>query len=47
MNDYRVYASLVCFENIEPIQSLEYDVKYCCRLKAEQVKEMRDEEQKQ
>ena len=33
MNDYRVYASLVCFENVEPIKSLEYDARYCCRLK--------------
>ena len=37
MNDYRVYASLVCFENIDPIKSLEYDPDYCCRLKSEQV----------
>ena len=36
MNDYSVYASLVCFENIDPITSLEYDAKFCCRLKAEQ-----------
>ena len=33
MNNYRVYASLVCFENIDPIKSLEYDPEYCCRLK--------------
>ena len=39
MNDYRVYASLVCFENIDPITSLEYDVKFCCRLKEEQAKQ--------
>lgn len=37
MNDYRVYCSLVCFENIDPIKSLEYNPKYCCRLKSEQV----------
>lgn len=33
MNEYRAYASLVCFENIDPIKSLEYDALYCCRLK--------------
>ena len=33
MNDYRAYASLVCFENIDPIRSLEYDDRYCCKLK--------------
>ena len=37
MNDYRVYCSLVCFENIDPIKSLLYDPNYCCRLKSEQV----------
>ena len=36
MNDYRVYASLVCFENIDPIKTLDYDPTICCRLKAEQ-----------
>ena len=36
MNDYRVYASLVCFENIDPIKTLEYDPSICCRLKSEQ-----------
>ena len=34
MNDYRVYASLVCFEHIDPIKSLEYDPKFCVRLKS-------------
>ena len=33
MNDYRAYASLVCFENIDPIKKLEYDERFCCRLK--------------
>ena len=33
MNDYRVYASLVCFENIDPIKSLDYDPRFCCKLK--------------
>ena len=35
MNDYMSYASLVCFENISPINSLEYDSQFCCRLKCE------------
>ena len=35
MNDYRVFASLVCFENIDPIKSLEFDPEYCCRLKSQ------------
>ena len=47
MNEYMAYCSLVCFENIDPIKNLEYDDKFCCRLKAEQVKESKDEEQKQ
>ena len=33
MNDYRAYASLVCFENIDSIKSLDYDERFCCRLK--------------
>ena len=33
MNDYRAYASIVCFENIDPIKSLNYDPQLCCRLK--------------
>ena len=33
MNDYRAYASIVCFENIDPIKSLDYDPRFCCRLK--------------
>ena len=33
MNEYRAYASLVCFENIDPIKTLEYDPRFCCRLK--------------
>jgi len=33
MNEYMAYCSLVCFENIDPIKNLEYDAKYCCRLK--------------
>ena len=33
MNDYRVYASLVCFENIDPITSLDYSPQFCCRRK--------------
>ena len=37
MNDYRAYASLVCFENIDPIKSLEYDARYCCKLKCEPI----------
>ena len=36
MNDYMSYASLVCFENIDPIKSLDYNDKYCCRLKSGQ-----------
>ena len=36
MNDYRVYASLVCFEHIDPIKTLDYDPAYCCWLKCEQ-----------
>ena len=34
MNDYRSFTSLICFENIDPIKSLEYDAKLCCRLKS-------------
>ena len=34
MNDYRAFTSLICFENIDPITSLDYNAKYCCRLKA-------------
>ena len=37
MNDYRAYASLVCFENIDPIKSLEYNPIFCCRLKIERI----------
>ena len=33
MNDYRAYASLVCFENIDPITSLDYNPQFCCRKK--------------
>ena len=33
MNDYRVYASLVCFENIDPITSLDYSPQFCTRKK--------------
>ena len=33
MNDFRAYTSLVCFENIDPIKSLDYDSRFCCRLK--------------
>ena len=33
MNEYRAYTSLVCFENIDPISSLEYNTQYCCRKK--------------
>ena len=33
MNEYGAYASLVCFENIDPIKSLDFDEKFCCRLK--------------
>ena len=35
MNDYRAYASLICFENIDPIKSLDYEPAFCCRLKCE------------
>ena len=37
MNDYRVYASLVCFENIDPIKRLDYKVEYCVKLKASKL----------
>lgn len=33
MNEYRAYASLVCFENIDTIKSLDYDPRFCCKLK--------------
>ena len=33
MNDYRSFTSLICFENIDPIDSLDYDPKLCCKLK--------------
>ena len=33
MNDYRSFTSLICFENIDPIQSLDYDPILCCKLK--------------
>ena len=35
MNDYRSFTSLICFENIDPIKSLDYDTNLCCRLKTE------------
>ena len=37
MNEYRVYASLVCFENIDSIKSLEYNPVYCCKLKKQPI----------
>ena len=33
MNDSRAFTSLICFENIDPIKSLEYNDDLCCRLK--------------
>ena len=33
MNEYRAFTSLICFENIDSITSLEYDPRLCCRLK--------------
>ena len=33
MNDYRAFTSLICFENIDPIKSLDYDPRLCARLK--------------
>ena len=33
MNDYRAFTSLICFENIDSIKSLEYNPNLCCRLK--------------
>ena len=33
MNEYRAFTSLICFENIDPIKSLDYEPKLCCRLK--------------
>ena len=33
MNEYRAFTSLICFENIDPIKSLDYNPRYCCRLK--------------
>ena len=35
MNDYRAYASLVCFENIDPIKTLDYDARFCLRIKTQ------------
>lgn len=37
MNDYRAFTSLVCFENIDPIKSLDYDERFCVRLKTNQL----------
>ncbi len=31
--DFMTFNSTVCFENIDPIKRLEYNVKFCCRLK--------------
>ena len=31
--DYMTFNSLICFEKIDPIKNLDYDAKYCCRLK--------------
>ena len=37
MNDYRSFTSLICFENIDPIQSLDYDSNLCCKLKCSKI----------
>ena len=31
--DYMTFNSLICFEKIDPIKDLNYNAKYCCRLK--------------
>ena len=46
--EYMTFNSLVCFEKIDPIKNLEYDPRWCCRLKApkdeqEIVKIVKDE----
>lgn len=33
MGDFMTYSTLVCFEKIEPIKRLDYEPRYCCRLK--------------
>ena len=32
--DYMTFNSLACFEKLAPLKNLEYDPKFCCRLKA-------------
>ena len=32
--DYMAFNSLICFEKIDSIKTLEYNERYCCRLKA-------------
>ena len=39
MNDYRSFTSLICFENIDPIQSLDFDPKLCCKLKCSKIED--------
>ena len=33
VGDYMTFNSLICFEKIDPIKNLEYNSKFCCRLK--------------
>ena len=44
MNDYRAFSTLVCFEQIDSIKTLEYEPRYCCRLKEEQKQQKKEEE---
>ena len=34
LSDYAVYSSLLCFEAVESIKSLDYEPRYCCQLKS-------------
>lgn len=36
-NQFMVFNSLISIENLDPISSLEYNVEYCCKLKASHV----------